>query len=146
GVREDMKVGKRKRFDKPKVVVKVAGGLARETRDQVGTDRRRRHRRHNSFDSISEVRDIIAPPHTLQGGVIAGLQRQMQVRTKLIARAYDPQNFIAQLFRVERTQADTADRRSLGDHLEQPLEADRRIEIASIAAEMYAGEYRLTEA
>ena len=70
----------------------------------------------------------------------------MEMRAELVARGHDFQDSVAQLLGIERAYPDPVDRRALGDHLEQRLEADRRIEVASVAAKMNAGQDDLAKA
>src|ERR1700688_4553955 len=70
----------------------------------------------------------------------------MKMRAELFARGHDFDNPVAQLFGVERTYPDPIDRRALGDHLEQGLKADRRIEVAPVTAQMNASQDDLAKA
>src|SRR5208282_5765407 len=53
---------------------------------------------------------------------------------------------IAQLFGVERADSNTVDRRSLGNHFQQPGQIDRRRQVFAVAAKMHARERDLFEA
>src|ERR1700683_1242845 len=119
GVRKDVKVGKGQLFNKLKVIVEVLRGLARKPGDKVGADSRRGHRLKNTLNPVSEMGHVVAPAHTHQRRVSAGLKRQMKMRAELVTRSHDFQNSVTQFFGVERAYPDPIDRRALGDHLEQ---------------------------
>src|SRR5215469_1315600 len=70
----------------------------------------------------------------------------MQMRTEFLATRNYFDDAIAQLLGIERTDPYSFERASLGDHLEQVGQLNRRLEVLAVATEMHSGEDDLADA
>src|SRR5579864_1687370 len=140
-----MEIGERQTLHKIKVILEVTRRFAWIPDYQVRPDRRIGHRFANALDAIAIIRRRIPPPHPLEDRVVTRLQRQMEMRAKLVALCNERNYPVAQLFGVERAQAHPSDRRTLRDHFDKFSEPNRRIEILPVATEVDAGENHFFE-
>src|SRR5882757_9450534 len=145
-VRKYVEVAERQRFDKVKVRLEVTRGLTGKADDKISADCGVRPDAQHLVDSFAKMITLVAPAHLREQFIFAGLQRQMKMRTKLFTARQDPQNVVAQLFRIERADSNAFERASLGDHLEQGRQIASRIKILAVAAEMDAREHDFLEA
>src|ERR1700730_12869151 len=125
-VRKDVEIRKRQVFDEPERPFKLLWRIARETHKEVGADTRLGHCLDHPLHAIAEIGSIVAAPHPREGAILAGLKRQMKMRTELLALRNYFNNLIAQLFGIQRADADAIDRRPLGQHFEQICKLDAR--------------------
>src|SRR6266849_8109741 len=135
-----MKIRERKRFDKVEIRFEVTLGLAGKSDDQVGPDCGVWPRSEDSLDAIAKIVALVSSPHPRQDLVLARLQRQMHMRTELVALRNHIDNAVAQLLGIERTDSHAFYRASLRDHFEQVGEFDLQVEVLAISTEMNAGE------
>src|ERR1700720_1500055 len=70
----------------------------------------------------------------------------MQMRAEFFAARYYLDDPVAQFFGIERAYPYPLERASLGDHLEQIGQLDRRVQVLAVAAQMHSGKNDFLEA
>src|SRR5262245_41647009 len=124
----------------------MARGFAGKPGGQVGADGGVRQRSEHALHPLTKVVAIVTSAHRGEDRIGPGLQRQVEMRAEFAIARDQLDDFVTQLFRIERTDAKTSDGRSLGQHLEQFGKADLRNEVLAVAAQMHPRKSDLLEA
>ncbi len=111
-VREHVDEGEAAFRDQLQGIAKHCLGLGREAGDQVGAERDVRAQRLGAACCLDGLRPAVAALHALQDQIVAGLQRQVQMRHQPVFGGNQAPEVLVDFTRVERGQPQAA---QLGD-------------------------------
>ena len=131
-------------LDDVEAVMEHLLGFGRKAGDQIGAERDIGTQSAGTPGCGDGLGSAVPPLHPLQDQIVAGLQRQMQMRHQPRLLAEQPPELVVDLARIERGQPQA---RQLGHCREQPpnhlAEARPARQIAAIGGQIDAGQHDL---
>ncbi len=143
-VRKDVHKGEPAFRDEIEAAAEHLLGLGRKPGDQIGAERHLRAQCPGTPGDGDRLGARMPPLHPLQDQIVAGLQRQVQMRHQPLLFGQQPPQLVVDLGRVERGEPQALE---LGHRGEQPAhhlaEARRAWQIGAVGRQIDAGQHDL---